>query len=160
MKICDHCASKLVIAGIIKPHVEVLGANGERYEQAYCDVCDHLCDCVTRNDLNRVEFKKYKPTFREELSRWCGKMMKSDNVEELYPTWQKSWRMIDEHLCIALRVVENDVGGDIVILSCDASYAGSEENWNGVNIGVVHSICELNGLYSWLDERSKTHVDK
>lgn len=96
-----------------------------------------------------------EPTLRDRIREWCEVHMLCKNPLSPYPHYENTLHVSGEHLLIRMRVCLNDVGGDIVILSCNASYGANENNWQGTPLGLVKSIRQLNELYNWISERAE-----
>ena len=73
-----------------------------------------------------------------------------------YRVWERQWKLRGQHQLIMLRLVENNIGADIVIGSCSASYGAHNQDWRQCNIGVARSAEDVKPLYQWMASRAES----
>ena len=112
-------------------------AQGRRNERKEGKVCMNL----TRN-------------IRDAVAKWADANMERKPEHVVYPMWDKIWCVRDQHLLFRLRLCGNDIGADIVIQSCCASYGASEEDWSGANFGNAQSVEQIAAMYAWMEKRA------
>jgi len=99
--------------------------------------------------------QEYDAKIKEYIEQWADSNMLRKCCLGVYPTWEKIWLDEEKHTLTMLRLCGNDVGADIVILSCSASCGTKESDWNGCNLGNVKSLEQIADLYAWLNRKAQ-----
>jgi len=77
----------------------------------------------------------------------------------VYPMWEETWCVEDEHKVFRLRLCGHDAGADIVIMSCPFGYGANEEAWNGANFGRAQSVEQIAAMYAWLRSKANGNAE-
>jgi len=92
---------------------------------------------------------------KKAIEEWADAHMERDPKSTIYPMWNKTWVVRSRHRLYRLRLCGNDIGADIVLLTCAGGYGASEGDWSGVNLDYAQSVEQIETLYKWLDDKAK-----
>lgn len=89
---------------------------------------------------------------KAQLLRWAKKNLKFVG-HVFYPTYEATMFSSKQHRLFRFRLCFHDAGADYVLMTCPGGYGALEEQWHGINMGLVKGIKDLRLLYKWFMER-------
>jgi len=88
---------------------------------------------------------------KDIVAAWADAHLTRQPGDSPYALWEKTWILKWQHHMIRLRLCQTDMGADIVLGSCSASYGANEDDWHSANMGHVRTIEPLQKLYDWME---------
>ena len=120
-----------------------------------CNICCGglaVCSVCGKGEVD-LEGPCFTP--KERILAWAGEHM-LDAEPRSYPVsylWEKVWVPGVPHTLFKLRLLENDTGVWVIVMSCPGGYGAQESHWRSCPFGHSESLEEIQELYAWMDKK-------